>query len=164
ETVDCTNRFEQLHERALRVAACSAHSLCAELRILRSFFQSIGQNVRYCARNARATRYRRKFVAAIEIHDLAEQRDFLYSLRDERANFGDDFRNGAAALSASRAGHNAKGAMHVASLHDRHERRRLFRREELIPNGRLRTDFFFYIDDRKTRIIHSIQAALSDSG
>ena len=101
-------------------------------------------------------------MAAIEIHDLAEQRDFLYSLRDERANFGDDFRNGAAALSASRAGHNAKGAMHVASLHDRHERRRLLWREGLIANGRLRTDFFFHIDDRKTKIVHSIKAGISD--
>src|SRR5205823_5217079 len=33
----------------------SAHILCAWLRILRSFLQCIGQNVRYCTRNARAT-------------------------------------------------------------------------------------------------------------
>ena len=116
-----------------------------------------------CARNARAT-HSGKFVTAIQIHDLAEKGYFLDSIGDERANFGDDFGNGAAALGTARPRHDAKGAMHVASLHDRDERRRLFRRERLISNGRLRTDFFFHIDNGKTQIFHSIQAALDDPG
>ena len=106
--------------------------------------------------------YRRKLVAPIQIHDLAEKCHFLHASGNKGANFGDDFRNGAAALGAARAWHNAKGAMHVASLHDRHERRRLLWREGLIANGRLRTDFFFHIDDRKTKIVHSIKAGISD--
>ena len=52
--------------------------------------------------------------------------------RDERANFGDDLGNGAAALGSARARHDAKGAVHVASLHDRDERRGLLWRQRLI--------------------------------
>ena len=99
---------------------------------------------------------------AIEIHDLAEQGYFLDSFGNERANFGDDFGDGAAALGSTRARHNAKGAVHVAALHDRNEGGRLFRRERLISNGRLRTGFFSHIDNGTTQIVHSIEAALSD--
>ena len=108
--------------------------------------------------------YRGKFVAAIEVHDLAEKRHFLHAMRDERANFGDDLVNGAAALGAARPRHDAKGAMHVAALHDGNERRRLLRRERLIANRRLRTGFFFHVDNGETQIVHAIQAALNDRG
>ena len=38
-------------------------------------------------------RYSRKFMAAVEIDDLPQQGDFFNALRDEFADFTDDFRN-----------------------------------------------------------------------
>src|SRR5262249_50614823 len=40
----------------------------------------------------------RKFVSAVEIHDLPEKGDFLHTPRDQLLNFLDNFGNSAAAL------------------------------------------------------------------
>ena len=89
----------------------------------------------------------RKLVASVEINDLSEKGDFFDAVSDKRANFSDDFVDRAALLRTARLRHNTKGAMHVAALHDRDERRRLFRRERLLMNRRLRTDLFLNIDN-----------------
>src|ERR1700736_3449809 len=87
----------------------------------------------------------RKFMAAVQIHDLPKQRDFLYSAGNEIACFADDFFDRAAALGAARLRNDAKSAMHVAPLHDRDERGCLLRHELLIANRRLRSHLFGYI-------------------
>src|SRR5438477_387145 len=150
ETIDCADCFEQLHEGTLPVAAVY------DRRFTVRDILSVVIDRRYSDR--------RKLVSAIQIHDLTEQGYFFHSSGDESANFRDDFGNGATALGATRPWHNAKSAMHIASLHDRHECRRLFRRERLITNGRLRTDFFFHIDYGKTQIVHSTAAGIRDQG
>ena len=49
---------------------------------------------------------------------MAEKRDFFHSLCDELANFPDDLCYRPAALGTAGSRHDAKGAMHVAALHD----------------------------------------------
>src|SRR5438477_8098909 len=148
ETIDCADCSEELDERAFAVAAVY-HRRFTVRDILSAVIDR---------------RYSGKFVTAIQVHDLTEQGYFLDPSGDESANFRDDFGNDATALGAARPWHNAKSAMHIASLHDRDERRRLFRRERLITNGRLRTDFFFHIDCGKTQIVHSTAAGIRDEG
>ena len=81
---------------------------------------------------------RREFMAAIEIHDLAEQGHFLDPAGDEFTNFAHDLFNRATALRPAGPRHDAKGAMHVAPLHDGNERRGLPRRELLFANRLLK--------------------------
>src|SRR2546423_3580709 len=68
---------------------------------------------------------RREFVATVQVHDLAEERHFLHAARDETANFAHNFLNRSAPLRAAGPRDDAKGAMHIAALHDRDERGRL---------------------------------------
>ena len=89
----------------------------------------------------------RKLVTAVEVYDLTEQGHFFYAARNKLADFGEDLLDCAAPLSAARLGHDAKCAMHVASLHDRDKRGRLFRHQLLMPNGGLRAGFFVDVDD-----------------
>ena len=95
-----------------------------------------------------------KFMPTVKINDLAKQRDFLHSVRDQGEHFGHDLVNAAATLRPARPRHDTKCAAHVATLHDRHERSRLSRRELLFANGRLRARFLLDIDDRKSCIVH----------
>src|SRR5438309_11208470 len=99
-------------------------------------------------------------MAAIKIHDLSEQRDFLDTLCDQSTHFCDDLVDRAAAFGSACPRYDAKGAMHVAALHDRHECRRLFWRERLVADGRLRADFLLHIDNGKARIVHAPMALL----
>ena len=96
----------------------------------------------------------RKFVTAIKIHDLSKQRDFFDTTRDQVAHLPHDLVNGTAALRAARLRDNAKGAMHVASLHNGDERRGLPGCQLLVANRRLRAWFLRNIDYRKTQIVH----------
>src|SRR5215471_7818744 len=91
-----------------------------------------------------------KFVTPVQIHNLAEQRDFFHAMRDQIAHFAYDLVNRTAAFHTARLRHNAKGAMHIASLDNGDKRRGLPRRQLLIANCRLRADFLCDIDDRKT--------------
>src|SRR4029077_11371817 len=95
-------------------------------------------------------------MATVEINDLPQQRDFFDSARNQIAHFGHDLVDGPAAFRSTRLRHNAEGAVHIASLHDRDKRRRLARPQLLVANGRLRTGFPLDINDRKPQIIHAI--------
>src|SRR6478752_7887521 len=75
-----------------------------------------------------------KFVPAIKVHDLAEQSDFFHPAGDEFPDFPHDFIDRTAAFLSPGARDDAKRAMHVASLHDRNERRRLALFQFVIPN------------------------------
>src|SRR5580704_18058666 len=68
----------------------------------------------------------RKLVAAIKIHNLAEQGYVRSTARNKLANLGDDFLNRTAAFGTTRPRDDAKCAVHVAPLHDRGKRSRLF--------------------------------------
>jgi hypothetical protein len=103
-------------------------------------------------------------VAAIEVYDLAKKSHFLHAMRDEGANFGDDFGNGAAAFRSARARHDTKGAMHVAALHDGNERRGLPWSQRLFANRRLRAGFFLDVHDGITWIVHAAVAGVTDPG
>ena len=103
-------------------------------------------------------------MAAIEVHDLAKKSHFLHAMRDEGANFGDDFGNGAAAFRSARARHDTKGAMHVAALHDGNERRGLPWSQRLFTNRRLRSGFFLDVHDGITWIVHAAVAGVTDPG
>src|SRR4029077_12027252 len=61
------------------------------------------------------------FAFAITCHDLAEQRDFLGAARRQLAAFGDNIGNRSASFLAACVGHDAKGAVLVAALHDADE-------------------------------------------
>src|SRR4051794_7043290 len=76
-----------------------------------------------------------KFMASVEVHDLAEQSNFLHSLRNQGADFIDNLVDRATALCTARLRDDAEGAMHIAALHDRDERRGLLRGELLSPDG-----------------------------
>src|SRR6266699_2407783 len=106
----------------------------------------------------------RRFVAAVQVHDLPEQRNFLHSTRDQVAHFAHDLINRTAALRATRLRDDAKRAVHVASLHDRDKGGRLPRRELLLANCFLRARLFGDVDDRETWIVHSAVAGVGDSG
>src|SRR2546423_9635685 len=84
----------------------------------------------------------REFVPAIQIHDLTQKRDFFHSARDESSYFAYDFVDRTAALRTARPGHDAKGAMHVAPLHDRNKRGRLPLLQLVIANRFGRAEFF----------------------
>src|SRR5438094_3342215 len=77
----------------------------------------------------------REFVPPIKIHDLSKQRDLLNTPRNEITYFAHDFVNGTASLRTARLRHDAKCALHVASLHNRNERCRFLRSELLLANG-----------------------------
>src|SRR4030095_7605011 len=94
----------------------------------------------------------RKLVAAVQVHDLSKQSDFLLSVPNQTAHFVDDFIDGTASLSAARLRDNAESAMHVASLHDRNESGRLPGHQLLIANRRLRAGFFPNIHSRELSI------------
>src|SRR4030095_6683922 len=98
----------------------------------------------------------RNLVAAVQVHDLSKQSNFLHSAPNQTAHFVDDFIDGTASLSAARLRDNTEGAMHVASLHDRNESGRLPGHELLIANRRLRAGFFPNIDNRELSILHSV--------
>jgi len=68
-------------------------------------------------------------VATVEIDDLPEQGDLFHALAGERFDLRDDLRDGPGTLRPARARHDAEGAMHVATLHDRNEGGDLVRRE-----------------------------------
>src|SRR5207245_6044581 len=68
------------------------------------------------------------FTFSVTRNDLAQQRDFLYPLRDKLAAFTHDIRNGTAALLAEGIGNDAKGAILIAALHDTDEGGDRFRR------------------------------------
>ena len=140
QPVDRADGFEQLHEGAFAVAAV-------------------------CDRRAAANDCRDggELVAAIEIHDLAKKSYFLHTLSGEGANLRDDLGNGAAAFCSARARHDAKGAMHVATLHDGNECRGLPWGQRLFANGGLRTGFFVDVHDRETQIVHAIPG-INDPG
>src|SRR5436309_14954841 len=63
----------------------------------------------------------RKFVPAIQVHDLPEQSDFLHSARRQAAYFAQNLIDRTAALRSARLRDDPEGAMHVASLHHRNE-------------------------------------------
>jgi hypothetical protein len=93
-------------------------------------------------------------VAAIEIHNLSKQRDFFHTVRDQVAHLSRYVGYGSAALRAAGLRDDAKGAMHVASLHDGDECGRLPGRQLLIANRRLRARLLRDIDDRKAQVVH----------
>ncbi len=92
-------------------------------------------------------------MAAVEIDDLAEERDFFHPLRDERPDLGHDLRDGARTFRTARARHDAESAVHVAALHDRDEGGNLFRREQMIPDRVLRTGLLRDIDNPARRLL-----------
>ena len=57
-------------------------------------------------------------VPPVQIHDLPEQRYFLHSPSHQVAHFAHDLIDRTAPLRSARLRNDAKGAMHVASLHD----------------------------------------------
>src|SRR6516165_19017 len=57
----------------------------------------------------------RKFMATVKIHDLAQQRDFFNSARNQIANFGHDLADGPTAFRSTRLRHDAESTVHVAS-------------------------------------------------
>src|SRR5450755_4218628 len=67
----------------------------------------------------------RDFVPPEQVHYLAEECHFLDVVRDELAHLTHDFFDRATSFRAACPWHNAKGAMHVAALHDGNESRRL---------------------------------------
>src|SRR5205085_11927127 len=144
QPVDRADGFEQLHEGTLPVTAVYH----------RRFFIDVAPVV--------DRRCKRKFVAAIQVHDLPEKRHLLHTARDESANFRDDFSNGAATFRSACGRHDAKGAMHIAALHDGNERGGLLGRQRLFTNRGLRTSFFLYVHNRITRIIHAAEAWITD--
>src|SRR5438105_15747012 len=110
ETIDFVHGLQQLHERAFFAAG-----------VIRQLPD-----------------YSSKFVTAVQIHNLSEQSDFFYTACDEIAHFALNLVDLTAALRATRLRDNAKGAMHVASLHDRDKSGSLLRRELLVANRRFR--------------------------
>src|SRR5450631_3154987 len=88
-----------------------------------------------------------KFVATVEIDDLAEEGDFPDALGDEGFDLGDDFGDGAGALSPARARDDAEGAVHIAALHDGDEGADLFGREKMVADGVLGAGFLGDVDD-----------------
>ena len=96
----------------------------------------------------------RKFVPAIQIHDLPEQSDFLHSASHQAAYFAQNLIDRTAALRSARLRDDAEGAMHVASLHDRNESGRLPEHEWLVANRRLRAGFLANVNNGKTQIVH----------
>ena len=103
-----------------------------------------------------------KFMPAVKVNDLPEQCDFFDAPADESTHFRHDLVDCATAFGAARPRYDAKGAMHVAALHDGHECCRRFWREGLIANCRLRSKFLLHIDNGKTRVVHSSIALLLD--
>src|ERR1044072_5545184 len=95
-----------------------------------------------------------KFVTAIQVYDLPEKGDFFHTMRDQVAHLSHDLIDGTASFCAARLRDDAKGAMHVAALHDGDERNGLPRHQLLITNRRLRAWFVRNIDDRRTQIIY----------
>ena len=59
-------------------------------------------------------------VVAVAVDDLAEQRHLAHALRDQAANFGDDFGHRAAAFDAAAEGNDAEGAGVAAAIDDGH--------------------------------------------
>ena len=81
-------------------------------------------------------------MAAIQVHNLAEQRDFLHALVGEASSLPPrSLGNGPTAFAAARVGHDAEGAFHVAALHDADEGARLAVLELVIADGVLRMTF-----------------------
>jgi len=68
-----------------------------------------------------ARRRRSQVPPAVACNDLAEQSYFLHAARNEFAAFIHDVINRAAAFFAARVGHDAKGAVLIAALHDADE-------------------------------------------
>src|SRR5438477_13197143 len=58
------------------------------------------------------------FVPPEQVHDLTKERDFLDASRDELAHLTHDFFDRPTSFGATRLRHDAKRAMHVATLHD----------------------------------------------
>ena len=85
---------------------------------------------------------------------MPKQGHFFHAAGNQFTDFGDNLLDGAAPLGSARLGDNAKCAVHVAPLHDRHERRRLSWSDFLMADRGLRSCFFFDVDDRKSRVVH----------
>src|SRR2546428_13529575 len=62
-----------------------------------------------------------KFVAAVQINDLSEQRELFYAAADQIADFGHNGLGGTAPPRAARPRDNAKSEMHDPSFHDPHK-------------------------------------------
>ena len=98
--------------------------------------------------------YSGKLVPTVEVHDLAQERHFFYSVRDKLAHFAHDFCDRAAALGAARPRHDAKSAMHVAALHDGNKGRRLPRPQRVIADRFLRAALLLGVADREAGVVH----------
>src|SRR6476620_7859831 len=124
EAINVVYRFEQLHERAFGPAGVNDAG------------------------------YSGKLVPTIEVHDLAQECHFFYSVIDQSAHFPNDLCNSSAALGAACPRHDAKSAMHVAALHDGNEGGRLPRPQRMFPDRFLRATLLLRVDDRETGVVH----------
>ena len=138
KAIDGVDRFQELHERTFFVAAV---------------YDRRGPK-RAAISAVIDRRYSGEFMATVQIHDLAEERDFLHSASHELANLAHDLRDASAALGSARARHNAKCAVHIAALHDGNEGRGLLILEFVIPDRFLRSGFFGNIDNGKANVVH----------
>ena len=91
-------------------------------------------------------------MASVEVDDLSEKGDLFAPAFDESAHFADDAADASAAFRAARVGHDAKGAAHVASLHDGDES--AGRDGDVVADGFLRAGFLVGVDDGKAEVIH----------
>jgi hypothetical protein len=96
----------------------------------------------------------REFVAPIQVDDLTQQGYLFNASRDQGANLVDNLMDGSAPFRAARVGNDAKRAVHIAALHDRHESSYLPRSEQMIANGALRVLFVVNVNDGETDVVH----------
>src|SRR6476620_93581 len=124
EAINVVHRFEQLHEGAFGPAGVNDAG------------------------------YSGKLMPTVEVHDLAQECHFFYSVLDQPAHLPNDLRDGSAALCATRARHDAKSAMHVAALHDGNEGGRLPCPQRMFPDRFLRAALLLRVDDREPGVVH----------
>ena len=96
----------------------------------------------------------RELVASVKIHDLPEQRHLAHTARDKALDLLHNVGDRARTLRATRARHDAEGAVHIAALHDAHERRDLPVLQHVLADRALRTRLLRDVHDAETRVVH----------